>query len=88
MVTGVIAAYKANGVPVNEPKQVAEIFMHTISNDGNGEAFYVSGGKTYEIEKSLDNLKPQWLRQHAFDELMAGQQALGGVSILSTFRNS
>ena len=80
MVTGVIAAYKANGVPINEPKDVAATFLHSTSNDANGKAFYVSGGKTYEIEKSLDDVKPQWLGQSLFDELMAGQQALGAVS--------
>jgi hypothetical protein len=81
MVTGVIAAYKANDVPVNEPKHVADTFLHSLSNDASGEAYYVSGGKTYEIEKRLDNVKSQWLGQHLYDELMAGQQALGAVSI-------
>ncbi|KAL1610008.1 hypothetical protein SLS60_001673 [Paraconiothyrium brasiliense] len=80
MVTGVITAYKANGVPINEPKHVANTFLHSLSNDVNGEAFYVSGGKTYEIEKRLDEVKPQWLGLHLFDELMAGQQALGAGS--------
>jgi hypothetical protein len=83
MVTGVTAAYRAQGVPVNEPKHVADTFLHNISSESNGEALYVSGGKTYEVEKSLDDVKPQWLGQHLFDELMAGQQALGAVRVVS-----
>ena len=85
MVTGVIAAYKANGVPTNEPKHVADAFLHSLSTEAYSEAFYVSGGKTYEIEKPLDEVKPQWLGQPLFEELVAGQQALGAVSILGRY---
>ncbi|KAF1979154.1 hypothetical protein BU23DRAFT_563383 [Bimuria novae-zelandiae CBS 107.79] len=76
MVTGIIAAYKANGVPINEPKHVANAFLHSLLTDVSGEAFYVSGGKVYGIEKCLDAIKPQWLGQSRFNELMAGQQDL------------
>ena len=85
MVTGVIAAYKANGVPCDEPKDVAATFLHSLSTDATAEAFYVSAGKTYESETRLDEVKPQWLGQPLFDELMAGQNALGAVSTANSF---
>jgi hypothetical protein len=81
MVTGVIAAYKASGVPTNEPKHVVYAFLHSLSTNITGEALYVSGGKIFEIEKRLDDVKAQWLGKDLYDELRAGQQALGAVSV-------
>jgi hypothetical protein len=79
MVTGVIALYNANGVPINEPKHVTDTFLHCLTNGANGEALCVSGGKIFEIEKKLNDLKSQWLGRELYDELQAGQQALGAV---------
>lgn len=81
MVTGVIAAYQAHGIPINEPKHVADAFLHSMTNGANGEALYISGGKMFEIEKRLDDLKAQWLGQELYDELQAGQEALGMVRV-------
>jgi hypothetical protein len=81
MVTEVIKAYRANGVPVNQPKHVADTYLHILATGVKSEAFYVSGGKTYEIEKRMDDNKAQWLGQSVFEELNAGQAALGAVSI-------
>ncbi|KAF1915509.1 hypothetical protein BDU57DRAFT_518523 [Ampelomyces quisqualis] len=77
MVTGVIAAYKANGIPTNDPKHVVNAFLHSLSTNTTGVALYVSGGKIFEIEKRLDDVKAQWLGQDLNDELQAGQHALG-----------
>jgi hypothetical protein len=50
-----------------------------LTNGANGEALCVSGGKIFEIEKKLNDLKSQWLGRELYDELQAGQQALGAV---------
>lgn len=79
MVTGVIALYESLDIPCNEPKDVANTMLHTLSGERSGEALYVSGSQTYELEKMLEKVKPEWLGQQVYDELMAGQTALGGV---------
>ncbi|OTA99810.1 hypothetical protein M426DRAFT_324795 [Hypoxylon sp. CI-4A] len=78
MVSGVIALYESLGVPCNEPSDVSNTFLHALASDANGEAIYVSGTKTYEIEKKLDTVRSDWLGQGVYDELVAGQTALGG----------
>lgn len=80
MVTGVIALFESLDVPCNEPKDVADTMIHAIATEADGEALYVSGTKTYEIEKRLENVKSEWLGDNLYQELLAGQAALGGVS--------
>lgn len=84
MVSGVIALYESLNIPCNEPKDVADTMLHAMSSDRTEEALYVSGTKTFELEERLERVRPEWLGQHVYDELMAGQIALGGVSIYTS----
>ncbi|KAK8126884.1 uncharacterized protein PG998_002643 [Apiospora kogelbergensis] len=77
MVEGIIGLYEAMGLPTNEPGDVADTFLHALSSEINGEALYVTGAKTYEVEKSLTKVKGDWLGQTLYDELLACQRALG-----------
>ncbi|KAI1766896.1 hypothetical protein GGR53DRAFT_464026 [Hypoxylon sp. FL1150] len=78
MATGVIALYESLGVPISEPIDVSDVYLHALASDANGEALYVSGSKTYEVEKKLDTVRSDWLGQSVYDELLAGQTALSG----------
>lgn len=80
MVAGVIAMYEARSLPSNEPEDVADTFLYALSSDINGEALYVTGAKTYEVEKSLTRVKGDWLGEALYEELLACQSALGDVS--------
>ncbi|KAK7941394.1 uncharacterized protein PG986_013781 [Apiospora aurea] len=77
MVAGVIDLYDANGLPSNDPEDVADTFLHALSSRVSGEALYVSGARTYEVEKTLARVKGAWLGQELYDELLACQRALG-----------
>ncbi|KAK8055002.1 hypothetical protein PG993_000229 [Apiospora rasikravindrae] len=77
MVAGVIDLYDANGLPSNDPEDVADAFLHALSSRISGEALYVTGAKTYEVEKSLTRVKGAWLGQELYDELLGCQRALG-----------
>ncbi|KAK8140068.1 hypothetical protein PG984_000134 [Apiospora sp. TS-2023a] len=79
MVASVIAMYEANGLPSNEPEDVADTFLYALSSNINGEALYVTGAKTYEVEKSLTRVKGDWLGETLYEELLACQRALGSV---------
>lgn len=81
MVAGVIALYESLGIPCNEPKDVSNTFLHAISTQASGQAFYISGAKTYELENALQDVAQVWLGKEVHEELLAGQVALGGVSI-------
>ncbi|ORY58761.1 putative 3-hydroxyacyl-CoA dehydrogenase [Pseudomassariella vexata] len=80
MVTGIIALYDSFGVPCNDAKDVSNVFFYALGTNANGEAWYVSGGKIYEIEKKLETVKSCWLGESVYDEMRAGQQALGNGS--------
>lgn len=84
MVSGVIALYESLSIPCNDTKDVGDTMLYAMSSDCSGQALYVTGAKTYELEERLEKVRPEWLGQDVYDELMAGQMALGGVSIYSS----
>jgi len=88
MVTGVVAAFEANNIPVNEPGDVADTLSHILVQPINGQALYVSGGKTYEIEERLEEVKPLWLGKQLFEELTAGQAILQMVCAMPVYHPS
>ncbi|KAK7754466.1 hypothetical protein SLS62_003486 [Diatrype stigma] len=64
MTTGVADALEAAGIPCNAAEDVARAIVHALASpdkDCSGEAYFVSGGRTYEIEKSARELRPRWL---------------------------
>ncbi|KAK8021702.1 hypothetical protein PG990_006840 [Apiospora arundinis] len=77
MVDGIIGLYNARGLASNEPEDVADTFLHALASDINAEALYVTGSKTYEVEKALTRVKGDWLGQAVYDELLACQEVLG-----------
>lgn len=79
MVKTVIDLYESHGVPYNEPIDVANTMAYALSTEADGEALYVAGSKTYEIEKRLEQVSPDWLGEGVYQQLMAGQAALGNV---------
>lgn len=60
-------ALEGPGVPCNAVEDVTRAMVHALASPDNasGEAYYVSGGRAYEIEKSADGglraLRPRWL---------------------------
>lgn len=84
MVSGVIALYESRNIPCNDAKDVAATMIYAMGNGRSGEALYVSGTKTYELEERLEKARPEWLGQQVYEELMAGQTVLGWVSLSSS----
>lgn len=79
MVKTVIDLYESHGIPYNEPIDVANTMIYALSTEADGEALYIAGSKTYEIEKKLEQFSPDWLGEGVYQQLMAGQAALGNV---------
>jgi len=75
MVKGIEKGWAELNLPANEPKDVAlSIVTCATANRGQndqthkganmpfaGKIMFVAGGKSYEIEDSLQKLEPQWL---------------------------
>ena len=80
MVEGVVAQHDAMGIASNAPQDGAHVFLNALTSAGHGEALYVSGGRTYEIEKKLESVKPEWFGRPVYEELLACTAVLGDVS--------
>ncbi|KIX02523.1 uncharacterized protein Z518_08464 [Rhinocladiella mackenziei CBS 650.93] len=78
MTAGIEPSWRAAGLPVNEPRDVAEVIAGVAcAHEENGKAFYVEGGRAWEIEEKLDRLEPQWLGEEQSKSLAQGQAVLG-----------
>lgn len=78
LVSGVIDAWLAAGLPANSPLDVAKVTAGVLCQHGmNGKSMYVEGGRAWEIEDNLDRLEPQWLGEEPSKSLAKGQEVLG-----------
>lgn len=80
MAARVVAQHEALGIKSNEPQDVAHVFLHALTSDARGAALYVSGSRTYEIEKKLEAVKPDCLGQPVYEDLLACTESLGDGS--------
>jgi hypothetical protein len=90
MVKGIEAGWYAQGLPTNEPSDVARtIVLCATANRGHdktthngavlpfaGKILWVGGGKPYEIEDRLQALEPEWLGKENSAVLAKGQAYL------------
>ena len=86
IVAGIEDTWRAAKLPINQPTDVAEVLLNvTRSGDVHGKAFYVEGGRAWEIEDNIDRLEPQWLGEKQSKDLARGQETLGNVSCYRSF---
>lgn len=80
MTTAIVEPLQALGVACNEAEDVARVIIHALAaSHASGEAYYVSGGKAYEIEKGLQATRPQWLGEQLDRETTIMQEAFAEV---------
>ena len=81
LVAGIEDGWYAAKLPVNQPIDVGNVLLDvTRSEDIHGKAFYIEGGRAWEIEDNIDRLEPQWLGEEQSRILEKGQAVLGNVS--------
>jgi hypothetical protein len=89
MAAGITQGWQELGLPANEPEDVAKAMLICATANGesesqhdgakspfHGKILYVSGGKSYEIEDSMQALEPSWLGEKNSEQLAAGQAYL------------
>ncbi|OAP56326.1 hypothetical protein AYL99_09505 [Fonsecaea erecta] len=78
MTAGIEASWRAAGLPINETDDVAKIVAGVACDEQqNGKAFYIEGGRAWEIEDNINRLEPQWLGEEQAKSLAKGQEVLG-----------
>jgi hypothetical protein len=94
MVKGIEDGWAQNGLPENEPEDVARaILICATANRGQdgkshagavlpfeGKMVWVGGGESYEIEDNIQRLEPQWLGEENSRVLEKGQAYLAAGS--------
>ena len=80
LAAGIEDAWYAAKLPANQPVDVAKVLLDvTRSKDVHGKAFYVEGGRAWEVEDNINRLEPQWLGEKQSEDLARGQETLGNV---------
>ena len=81
IVAGIEESWYEAKLPVNQPADIGKVCVDATRSEGlNGKAFYVEGGRAWEIEDNLNRLEPQWLGEEQSQSLAKGQELLGNVS--------
>lgn len=82
LASGVEQMWRKAELPLNQPVDVAKVNMNVTQSAGlHGKAFYVEGGRAWEIEDNINRLEPQWLGEEPSKSLAKGQATLGNVSL-------
>jgi len=89
MVDGIREMWNKEGLPVNQPGDVARVMLEVavgkvsgkgISGEGerwNGRAVFVEGGRGWDIEEGINDTEGVWLGKEVSRTLNRGQEVLG-----------
>ena len=81
IVAGIEESWYEAKLPVNQPADIGKVCVDVTRLEGlNGKAFYIEGGRAWEIEDNINRLEPQWMGQQPSESLAFGQALLGNVS--------
>ena len=79
LVAGIEPAWEQNGLPSNEPEDVARVIVGVLSEGKvNGGTMYIEGGRSWNVEAGLIELRPQWLGEKQTADLDKGTSLMGG----------
>ena len=78
MVDGIRENWVKEGLPVNQPEDVARVILEMAGEGGgNGKAVFVEGGRGWDIEEGINRCEEQWLGEVVSRTLARGQEVLG-----------
>jgi len=62
LLAGVRDEWVGAGMPINTPEEVARVMLQAATDPGlNGRGFFVGGGRCFDVEGRIDELRPQWM---------------------------
>lgn len=79
MTTGIISAFKDNGLYWQSAESVANIIVGIMSDRVNGKAYYIEGGDGWEFEDTFYSTQPQWLGEEATRRMRINADAVNKV---------
>jgi NAD(P)-dependent dehydrogenase (short-subunit alcohol dehydrogenase family) len=77
MVDGIRDNWVKEGLPVNQPEDVARVILEVAGDGGNGKAVFVEGGRGWDIEEGINRTEEVWLGRDVSRTLARGQEVLG-----------
>ena len=73
LVAGIEDKWEEAGLPSNTPDDIARVILGVLADATlNGSAMYVEGGRAWDIEAGLKDLRPQWIGERQSSDLDKG----------------
>lgn len=71
------AAFRKQGVPINDPKDVARcvVWLMSLGEKGNGKGMLIQAGKVADLEEGIAKTRKLWMGQEMLDLFRAGRSA-------------
>ena len=79
LVSGIERAWESAGLPANEPEDIARVILGVAAEGKvNGATMYVEGGRAWNVEAGLMELRPKWIGEKQAADLDRGTALMGG----------
>ena len=71
------AAFRKQGVAINDPKDVARcvVWLMSLSEKGNGKGMLIQAGKVADLEEGMAKTRKLWMGQEMLDLFRGGRGA-------------
>lgn len=71
------ASFRKQGVPINDPKDVARsvVWLMSLGEKGNGKGLLIQAGKVADLEEGIAKTRKLWMGQEMLDLFRGGRNA-------------
>jgi NAD(P)-dependent dehydrogenase (short-subunit alcohol dehydrogenase family) len=69
--------FRKLGVPINEPKEIADVVVFLMSQgmEGNGKGLLIQAGRVADLELGIAKTRDQWMGKEMLDLFRGGRNA-------------
>ncbi len=71
------ASFRKQGVPINDPKDVAQyvVWLMSLGVKGNGKGLLIQAGKAADLEEGIAKTRKLWMGQEMLNLFRGGRNA-------------
>ena len=71
------ASFRKQGVPINDPREVARcvVWLMSLGQKGNGKGLLIQAGRAVDLEEGMAKTRKLWMGEEMLDLFRGGRNA-------------